>query len=96
MQDYNGFDLSVIFEEDSSGTIAYFINWLQRKIMSRDGTYRSQNVNRIDHLVISTEDEMGIPIQGFHYKNIFFQNASDVTLDYSEYSAIQWSVVFCA
>jgi len=98
MNDFNGFDITVTFEEDSSGTIAYFINWLQRKIIDREsgGTYRSQKVNRIDFMLIQTEDESGITIQNWLYKNVFFQNASDITLDYSSKEAVRYDITFCA
>jgi hypothetical protein len=98
MNDFNGFDIKVTFEEDSFGTISYFINWLQRKIIDREngGVYRNQHVNRIDYMVIQTEDESGIVIQTWLYKNVFFQNATDVTFDYTQRDSIKYDVTFCA
>jgi hypothetical protein len=98
MGDFNGFDITILFEEDSQGTIAYFINWLQRKIIDREGggVYRSQSVNRIDYMLIQTEDESGITISNYLYKNVYFQNASDVTYDYSSKEVVVFNVVFGA
>lgn len=96
MSDFNGFDIDVEFEEDEHGTIAYFINYLQRKIVRQDGTYRSQLQNRIDNLVVLMEDDQGLPINMFWYKNVFFQNASSTTLDYSGNDSIKYTITFGA
>lgn len=96
MQDFNGFDVRITFEEDEFGTIAYFINWLQRKIIDRDGMYRSQRDNRIDHLIIETQDDNGLPIQLYWYKNIYFQNVNEVTFDYGSPDSIKYDITFGA
>lgn len=96
MSDFNGLDIDVEFEEDEFGTIAYFINYLQRKIVRQDGTFRSQLENRIDNMVILTEDDQGIPINMFWYKNIFFQNATPVTFRYDGNEAIRYNITFGA
>jgi hypothetical protein len=96
VMDFNGLDIDVEFEEDENGTIAYFINYLQRKIIRQDGTYRSQKDNRIDNLVVLTEDDFGIPINLFWYKNVFFQNASAPTFDYSSNDSIKYMITFGA
>ena len=96
MADFNGFDIRVTFEEDNKGTIAYFINWLQRKILDSDGRYRSQTENRIDHMIIETQDDAGLPIQLYWYQNIYFQNASENTLDYSTVDSVKYDITFGA
>jgi len=96
IMDLNGLDVTVGFEEDEYGTIAYFINWLQRKIVRNDGTYRSQLQNRVDNLMVLTEDDNGIPINLFWYKNIYFQNASTASFDYSGNESIKYDITFGA
>jgi len=96
MSDFNGLDIDVEFEEDEFGTIAYFINYLQKKIVRDDGTYRSQLDNRIDNMVVLTEDDQGIPINMFWYKNLFFQNATPAQFDYSANDSIKYTITFCA
>jgi hypothetical protein len=96
MNDFNGLDIEVEFEEDEWGTIAYFINYLQRKIIRKDGTYRSQLNNRIDNMVVLTEDDMGVPINIFWYKKLFFQNVTPPTFDYSGNDSIKYTITFGA
>lgn len=96
MSDFNGLDIDVEFEEDEFGTIAYFINYLQRKIVRQDGTFRSQLENRIDNMVILTEDDQGVPINMFWYKNIFYQNSTPVTFRYDGNEAIRYTITFGA
>jgi hypothetical protein len=94
MNDFNGFEIDVEFEEDELGTIAYFINYLQRKIVRKDGTYTSQFDNRIDNMAILTEDDQGLPINMFWYKDIYFLNASSPTFTYSGNDAIRYTITF--
>ena len=96
VMELNGLDIAITFEEDEFGTIAYFINWLQRKIIRNDGTYRSQKDNRVDNLMILTEDDSGIPINLFWYKNVYFQNASPATFDYGGNESIKYDITFGA
>ena len=53
--------LKVTFEEDELGTIAYFINWMQRNIIDRDGYYRAQET-KIGHFVVEVQDRNGFPV----------------------------------
>ncbi len=96
MSDFNGLDIEVEFEEDEFGTIAYFINYLQRKIVRQDGTYRSQLENRIDNMVILTEDDQGIPINLFWYKNVFYQNSTSPTFRADGNESIKYTITFGA
>lgn len=96
MTDFNGLDVVVTFEEDEHGTIARFINWCQSKIVRRDGTFRSQLENRIDNLMVLTEDDTGVPINLFWYRDLFFQNADAPTFDYGGNEAIAYTVTFGA
>jgi len=93
---FEGFDIKIDFEEDEFGTIQYFINWCQSKIIRKDGTYRSQLENRISNLIIETEDDYGVPINIFWYKDVYFLNSSEVSFDYASNESITHSVTFAA
>jgi len=90
--------IDITMEEDAQGTIAYFINWMQRRIIDKEngGVYRSQKLNRITDLIIETEDDAGIPIQIYWFKNIFLSEVSTVTFDYSLNETIKYSLGFAA
>ena len=94
--DHDGFDIKITFEEDSYGTIAYFINWLQRKIVRQDGMYRNQVDNRIDNLNIEIEDERGVPVGFFNFRDVYYLASGEVTYDYSTNESIKYEVTFGA
>lgn len=98
MNDFNGLDITITFEEDEMGTIANFIHWCQNKIIDRKngGVYRSQNENRINHLIVETEDDAGVPIQFWWFKNLYFQNAAPLNLDYASTESVKYEITFGA
>jgi len=88
--------VNVTMDEDEQGTIAYFINWMQRRIIDKNngGVHRSQKLNRITDLIIETEDDSGVPIQIYWFKNIFLTEVSETTFDYSSNENISYTLGF--
>lgn len=90
--------VNVTMDEDEQGTIAYFINWMQRRIIDKNngGVHRAQTLNRISDLIVETEDDTGIPIQIYWFKNIFLSEVSETTFDYSSNENITYTLGFAA
>ncbi len=86
--------LKVTFEEDELGTIAYFINWMQRNIIDRDGYYRAPQETKIGHFVVEVQDRNGFPVLYYVFKNIVFHDASDPTFDYTSNEVIKYDITF--
>ena len=54
-------NLKITFEEDDNGTIGDFIASLQKRIINDDGTYNAPNNIKIDKIIVTVEDNEGIP-----------------------------------
>lgn len=91
-----GLVFNVTFEEDELGTIAFFINWLQRHIIDREGYYNAPNDSRIGHFIIEVQDKNGIPVMYYVFRNIVFQDASDPTFEYGSNEVIRFDIRFSA
>jgi hypothetical protein len=86
--------VTVTFEEDELGTIAYFVNWLQRSIITEEGYYRAPRLSLIGHLVVEVQDKNGIPVVYHSFNDIFYLATSDVTYDYASNETIKYDITF--
>lgn len=91
---FEGFDLQVTLEEDEQGTVDYFINWLQRRIIDNEGYYNAPNKLKIPGFVLEVQDKMGIPIVYYTFHDIFFMNASEVEYSYNSNDSIKRTITF--
>ena len=92
--DFEGFTVNVTFEEDENGTIAYFINWMQKCIIDSNGYYKAPLANRIGNLVVEVQDRLGLPVVYYIFKNVYYQSSDSITYDYGSNEAIKYNVVF--
>jgi len=91
-----GLNVKVTFEEDNQGTIAYFINWLQRQNIDNKGYYVPPLKNRIGDLRIDLQDNVGDSVVHYVFKNLYYTDASDLSLDYASNDVIKYDVAFTA
>lgn len=91
---FEGFNVSVTFEEDELGTIEYFINWCTRSIINREGLYRHPTERRIQAFVVEIQDKTGIPIVYYIFHDLYFLDASSASYSYENNSAIKRNVTF--
>lgn len=91
---YEGFDITVTFEEDELGTISYFINWLQKNIIKSDGRYRGALRNRFGHIAVELQDKNGIPVVYYVFKNCYYLASDGVSLDYGSNESLKYNVTF--
>lgn len=93
---FKGFDISINMEEDELGTIAYFINWMQRSIIDKYGYYRAPIKNRFGMIVVEVQDKNGLPVVYYTFHDCYFMNATDITYDYGSSDSIKYQLVFGA
>ena len=94
--DFDGHELKMQLEEDSLGTIGYFINWLQKRIVDKNGLYTPPDQVKLDRVIVEVEDMNQIPVVVYTFHKCYFLNASDVTLDYSTSDSIKYDLVMNA
>jgi len=92
--DHRGFAFDVTFEEDENGTIAFFINWLQRSIIDEEGYYRNPLNNRVGNFVVEVQDKNGLPVMYYWFENIYFLNATGASYSYEENSQVKRTITF--
>lgn len=95
--DFNeGLTVRVTLEEDNTGTIAYFVNWCQRQNIDNYGFYVAPLLNRIGDLRIEMQDNVGEPIVHYVFKNLYYEDASELALDYGSTDVIKYDIRFTA
>jgi hypothetical protein len=91
---FEGFDLNITLEEDEQGTVDYFVNWNQRRIIDSEGYYKAPNSLKIPGFVLEVQDKMGIPIVYYTFHDIFFLNADPVQYSYANNDSIKRTLTF--
>lgn len=86
--------LSIDFEEDDNGTALYFIKWLQRTIIDRNGYFRPAAKSKVGYLVVEVYDQSGIPTTMHVFKNIYYLSSSSPSYDYGTDGAVAYTVEF--
>jgi len=94
--DFDGFELKIELEENTLGSIAYFVNWLQRRIIDRGGYYTPPEYAKFDSIIIEIEDSAGIPVAIYQYKNCYYLNSNSTDLNYGGNESIKYQMVFNA
>lgn len=89
-----GLKISITFEEDMLGTIAFFINWCQRNVIDNKGYYNAPLKSRIGHFVLEVVDMNGVPTMYYVFKNLLFESASNSVYDYGSDDVIRYDVSF--
>ena len=92
--DFEGLTVDVTFEEDELGTIAYFINWMQRNIIDSNGYYKAPLKNRIGNLVVEVQDRQALPVVYYIFRNIYYNSSNAIAYDYSMGESIKYQVTF--
>ena len=100
VMDFDGFELKIDLEEDSSGTVKRLIQWCQARNIHKTGTHWPPELSKLPYIEINiisekpksdTEDNI---IGKFRFEEIHFLNASEASFSYSESSAINYSLTF--
>lgn len=93
--EHDGFEVKIEFEEDDRGTIGNFISWLQRlAINPKDGTYTPPDFVKLQMIGVVAESDLGIPIACYTLHDPFYMSATGPDFDYSDNSAIKYSISF--
>lgn len=89
----DGMNIEVTYEEDELGTIAYFINWLQKQIIDRRGYYQAPLNGRI-MIVVEIQDKNGIPTAYYIFHDCYFQTASNASYSYDSNDSIKYTISY--
>lgn len=97
--DHNGFDITVVFEEDDTCSIAKLIHYLQYKIIGdkdskANGNYNPQSQNRIKTMFINIYDDGGNIVRTVRYYDLFFTGATSTALNYEANESIKYTITF--
>lgn len=93
--EHDGFEVKIEFEEDDRGTIGNFISWLQRlAINPKDGTYTPPDFVKLQMIGVVAESDVGVPIACYTLHSPFYLNATGPDFDYSDNTAIKYSITF--
>lgn len=94
--EHEGFELKLTFEEDDKGTIAKFIDWMQKRIIINDGSgrYVPPARNRIESIVVRSVEFNGITNVRWFFSNCYFLRASEPTFDYGTNETIKYEIAF--
>lgn len=87
-------DLVITLEEDQYGTVAKFINWCQRKIITRSGVMRPKVLQCISNVTVDISNLQDRVVARYVYNEIYFQSADAVTLSYDGADILQYSLTF--
>lgn len=94
--DHNGFEFSIIFEEDDIGTISTLIEFLQRRIINAEGYYSSNYSTVIDNLWVEVHRSDGFDVYEYAFENVYFLKASTVTYSYNSSEKVEYTITFNA
>jgi hypothetical protein len=86
--------VTIGFEEDENGTIAYFINWLQRLIMNQDGLYRSPMDMKFSFIIVEIQDNQGLPVVYYTFHDPYFLQTSEPQYSYASDESIKYNITF--
>lgn len=96
---HDGFDITVVFEEDNISSIGKFIHVLQSKIIrdtdsGANGNYNPQSKNRIAVMTINIYDDIGEIVRSLEYLDVFFTGATPTILNYDGNESIKYTITF--
>jgi len=96
--DHNGFDITIVFEEDRFSSIAKMIHVLQSKIIRdgniANGNYNPQSMNRLSNITINIFDDAGAIVRTVRYWDVFFTGATPTALNYDGNESIKYTITF--
>jgi hypothetical protein len=92
--DHKGFELEIEFEEDAHGTIGYFVQWLQKRIVDEHGFYTNPSDMYIDPIEVKITDETTDLIATYSFKQCYFLKTSKPEYNYKNNQAISYAITF--
>lgn len=92
--DHKGLELEIEFEEDALGTVGFFIQWLQARIIDEQGVYTSLSEIYIDPITVNITDERSDLVATYSFRNCYFLDASKGEYDYRNNKTVTYSIIF--
>lgn len=94
--DHNGFEFTIKFEEDDSGTISSLIDQLTRRNIHSTGYYNDLAHTVIDNIVVVVTRDDGVRVCAYTFKNCFMLKASTATYSYDTNEKIVYDITLNA
>lgn len=92
--DHKGFELEIELEEDKYGTISFFIQWLQARIIDNNGMYTNLAEAVIDPITINVTTETSELVASYSFRNCYFLKASKGEYNYRNNQTITYTITF--
>lgn len=92
VDDLTQMTVDVTFEEDEIGTIAYYISWLQRNIIKKNGLYNNISSNRVGKMIVEVQNKNGIPIVYYIFHKLYYLGADSVTYSYETNDSVKYKI----
>jgi len=92
--EFDGMEFKIEFEEDSYGTIGYFVTYLQRRVVDKRGYYTPPGKVKIPRVIVVTEDHNGFPVGVFTFHQCYFLQAQEIEYRQDGNESVKYSVVF--
>lgn len=91
---FQGFEFSVLFEEDQYGTIQKAVNWFQKRTIDPGGLHYPTDFAKIASIGITILTEHDVPITKHNYTGVHFLRATPMSYDYTSTTAQKISITF--
>lgn len=93
---FKGFELSIMFEENDSGTIAQFANYCQRRIISPAGYYYHPDATSLGTFMIEVLDMNNVAKVTYIFRDVYYMQTTPIVFDYNNATALPISMTFGA
>jgi len=94
--DHNGFDFTIKFEEDSSGSVEKLIRDLVNRNIDVDGFHRPYNETVISNIIVSIYQANGDNVRKVYFKNCYYLKASTANYAFEDGKQIFYDITFNA
>jgi len=91
---HEGFEFSILFEDDAYGTMSRFVRWCQTRIVDGNGLYYPKQFSNIGTIIIESYNEKNDVIYRYHFPDSYFLRSTPLTFDYSQPAGQKFSITF--
>ena len=93
---FQGFEFSILFEEDKYATIQKFITWCQRRTIDDAGFQFPTEFSKIGSIKIQVLTENDVVQKMYDYRDVYFLRSTPIGYDYTSTTAQKISITFLA
>jgi len=90
----NGFQIPIVFEDDRTGNILRWINEMQGRIVNQNGYHKVPRRTKLGNIVVTLRNYEDREVCQWKFPEVFYISASDVQLSYSANESSRYTVTF--